>query len=155
MCSGILLCFWNANSSVMVENCDVFLICLTCTMAALRLTGLTLFVIKWIRHNMSNHEEVQSLCRGTQFRCPIIPRHCWPYDSHCGWQITVTRKHGFFFKVAWYCFLCWKLILWATVKVSREKASFNGITETKLTWLLCVCVRCTCMYARVYASPWL
>jgi hypothetical protein len=41
----------------MVINSSIFL---TCTIATLRLIGLTLFLIKWIRHNMCSHERVQS-----------------------------------------------------------------------------------------------
>ena len=112
----------------MVENSRVFLICLTCTIAALRLTDLTLFLIKWIRHNMSNHEEVQSWCRVSMFHHSLS---LLAYDCHCGWQITVTRRHGCFFKVAWYCFLCLKLIVCTAIEVSRREASFNHMPETE------------------------
>jgi hypothetical protein len=71
------------------------------------------------------------------------------YDCHCAWQITVTRRDGCFFKVAWYCFMYLKLIVWTAIEVSRRDVSFNCMPETETenyTAFVCVWDEHACMH---------
>jgi hypothetical protein len=86
-------------------------VCVTRTIATLRLTDLTFFVIKWIRHNMSNHEGVQSCVDISNFDVQlflsVVDRRLpsrWLYNSvHC-----VVTDVGGVFRFFEYNLLCFK-----------------------------------------------